>query len=257
MPILPARRIGILFTPMAFSRPRRPDDAAPERAPRPLAPGTVTRLTAQEKNADRVSVYLDGAFAFGVHQDLVLEYGLHRGRVLDVDEQQAIADADARLGARSTALAYLSYRARSRREVAGKLAERGTPGAVAEETLAWLEERGYLDDAAYAEQYAQSRSRAHGYGPERVRMELLRRGVDRETAEAAVRGAFEAEETLETARTHAHKRWPALLREPDARKRRRKLFDFLVRRGFSFDVAGRVVAEVVEGGDDPEGDDGA
>ncbi len=229
---------------------RRPPPTPPGDTERPRAPGTVTRLVAQQHDADRVSVFLDGAFAFGVHRDLVLEHGLRKGLALDVAAQEAILDADGILRARSAALGFLSSRARTRREVADRLRSDDLPDSVIEDTLEWLGQRGYLDDAAYAAQYAESRRRAQGLGPSRIRQELRRRGVDADEAGEAVASAFDDPEALlDDAITAARKRLPALLREPDVRKRQRKLYDFLARRGYDGDTARQVIAAVLTGAD--------
>lgn len=219
-----------------FAR-KRPSEAP---APPPSAPGTVTRLVLQQRDPERVSVYLDGAFAFGLHRDLVLEFGLKKGLLLDVEAQRRLREADGRMRARQTALAFLSHRARTRREVADRLRRDDHPPELIEDVTAWLEQRGLLDDAAYARQYAESRQRSQGYGPARVRQELARRGVARDAAEEAVSDAFDPDDVATAAREQADKRLPQIAREPDRQKRRRKLFDFLVRRGFPFDVASEV-----------------
>ncbi|MBE2185413.1 MAG: RecX family transcriptional regulator [Rhodothermales bacterium] len=234
-----------------FARKR----SASSETPRTLAPGTVTRLVAQQHDAERVSVYLDDAFAFGVHRDLVLEHGLRKGLMLDVAAQDALVAADRRLRARSTALGFLAHRARTRREVADRLRRDDHPDDVIDEVLVWLDERSLLDDAAYAKQYAESRQRSQGYGPARVRQELARRGVAKADAEEAVSETFDPDDVAAMAREQAEKRLPQVLREPDRQKRRRKLFDFLVRRGFPYDVAGETTEAVLREADAADSED--
>ena len=212
-----------------------------ERSQRPLAPGAVTRLVAQQKNPNRVSVFIDGAFAFGVHVDLVVEFGLHKGKGLDVEAQEEIIAADRVRAARETAMGYLGYGARTEREVRQKLIRSGFDDNVAEDTVARLRELGYLDDAAYARSYAQARFRNRGYGPGRLRSDLMRRGIAAALIDAVLDDLTEQEDMLEAARRHAEKRWPRLAAEPDARKRRKKLSDYLVRRGFSYDIARSII----------------
>ncbi|MCH8961348.1 MAG: RecX family transcriptional regulator [Bacteroidetes bacterium] len=210
---------------------------------RPVQPGTVTRLAGQQKNPQRVSVFIDEAFAFGVHGDLVVEFGLYKGQALSVEEQQRIVEADRERAARVVALDYLGYRARTEHEVRQKLARSGFDEAVAERTVARLRERGYLDDEAYARSYVQARFRNRGYGPGRLRSDLHRRGVARGLIDAVLEALVDQEDMLEAARRHAEKRWPRLAAEADAFKRRKKLSEYLVRRGFSYDTARRVVEE--------------
>lgn len=216
-------------------------------APRPLAAGTVTRLAAQQRKKDRVSVFIDGAFAFGVHVDLVVEFGLHKGQALTVDAQQRLIDADRRRTARTLALDYLSRRPRTAYEVRQKLRRSDFDETVIDETVARLHDLGYLDDAAYAQAYVAARFRNKGYGPQRLRADLQRRGVASPLIDAALEAALDPDDLLEAARMHARKRWTRLAGEPDPRKRRKKLNDYLLRRGFSYDVIRCVVEELAGG----------
>lgn len=213
---------------------------------RPLRAGAVTRLVAQQKNPNRVSVFIDGAFAFGVHVDLVVEFGLHKGQALDVAAQQQMVAADRVRAAREVAMNYLGYRARTAHEVQQKLLRIGFDADVAEDTVARLRDLGYLDDAAYARHYVEARFRNRGYGPSRLRGDLRRRGINAALIDTVLDEMVDQDELLEAARRHAAKRWPRLAAEPDAYKRRKKMADYLVRRGFSYEVAGRVIDELEE-----------
>ncbi len=227
---------------MRNNRYRDAEAAEDDAPPRPREAGTVTRLVAQKKNALRVSVFLDEVYAFGLYQDVLVQHGLRKGQHLSVPQQEAMLADDARFQARSVALGYLSHRARTRAEVQRRLAQAGTPDTIAEETLDWLTGRGYLDDAAYARQYAESRMRGSGYGPQRIKHELARRGVARSEVEAALLETVGDAEVRQAAQEQAEARWKTLAREPDPYKRRRKLSDFLARRGYSYDV----ISEVIE-----------
>ncbi len=212
-----------------------------------LAAGKITSLTVQHNNAERVSVFIDGAFAFGAHLDVVAEFGLRVGIVLTEEERERIEEADALAAAKSIALGYLAHRARTEREIRTRLARSGFSGAVVDRVLARLFELGYVDDAAYARSFASGRFRNRGYGPARIRGDLLRKGVDRTLADETLGEVLEPEETLAAARAQAEKRWARLASEADPQKRRRKLADFLARRGFSGDTVRRVVEEIVRG----------
>ncbi len=214
-------------------RPRKLDESPPD-----LRDGTITRLVAQRKDPDRVSVYVDDEFAFGCHQNVVLANGLRKGVVVTIKDQQTALDADAIYRAKGQALKYLSSRPRTEKEIERRLFEVGFDDSVSADTTDWLRENGYVDDADYAEQYAKSRMSASGYGPQRVERELMKRGIDRKLAENAVQDAYPDDEVEGAAMAQAEKRALSLMRsESDARKRRKKLMDFLVRRGFSYETA--------------------
>lgn len=218
-------------------------------APRDLRPGTITRLARQKRDAERVSVFIDDAFAFGLALDLAVKAGLRKGRTLSVEEQQALLDDEERLKAKSVALDYIAYKARTEHEVRQKLRKKGFPEHVADEAVARVRELGYLDDADYARAYARGRMSGRGHGPHRIRADLRRRGVARSTIDAVLEELVEPDDLRETALRHGRKRWRRLQREDDPYKRRQKLAGYLQRRGFDFDLI-REVTEVLEAEDE-------
>ena len=230
-------------------RPHRPDTDESTEPARDLRPGTITRLARQKRDAERVSVFIDGAFAFGLALDLAVQAGLRKGRTLTVEEQQALLDDEERLKARTVALDYIAYQARTEREVRQKLQRKGFSEPVADEAVARMRELGYLDDADYARAYARGRLGGRGHGPHRIRADLLRRGVARPTIDAVLDDLVEHDDLRETALRHGRKRWRRLQREDDPYKRRKKLADFLQRRGYDFDLI-REVTETLEAEDE-------
>ena len=209
--------------------------------------GTITRLAVQQQQPTRVSVFLDGVFAFGVSQDLVRAWGLRVGRTLSLEEQAHIAAAERFLAAQATALQYLAARPRTAHEVQQKLHRSGVPEEVVDEVMARLHTQGALDDAAYTHAYLTSRLGSRGYGPQRLRRELHQRGISRTLVEEAVQQDLTVEDVLAAARAQAAKRWPRLARETNLAKRRQKLFAFLRRRGFPSATAQQVITELTQG----------
>lgn len=223
--------------------PAHSEPDAPDVSSSPSEARTITKLTAQKNDTSRASVFLGGDFAFGVHQDLVLKHGLHKGKRLSLEEQHAIEEEDAVMRAKAKAMRYVARRARTVTEVRRKLREKDHDEPAIEAAVARLKELGYLDDAAYAQEYVESRFRSKGYGPVRLRRELKQRGVGRHQIEDAMTCLDEGD-VLEAARRHARKRWPRLSGEEDPRRRRQKLAGYLRRRGFSYDLIHRVIDEV-------------
>lgn len=198
--------------------------------------GTITRLDPQTHNDDRVSVFLDGDFAFGVHQDLVVKHGLRVGETLTGAEREEIEAEDQYVRAKQSALDYLAYKPRTEQEVRRKLKKREVPRPIVEDVIARLYELEYLDDESYAHDYAHNRFSSKKYGPLRIRRELVERGIDRHVAEAAVDELFAEENAQAAAREHAKKRWPRLDKDEDLRRRKQKMYRYLRRRGFSTDT---------------------
>jgi regulatory protein len=210
-----------------------------------LRAGTVTALETQQNDPERVSVFIDGQYAFGLAWDLAVQAGLRKGQHLSQQQQQALLEEEQRLRARRVALDYIAYRARTAEEVRRKLARKGFPEDAVEAAVARMAGLGYLDDEAYARTYVRSKLSGRGYGPERLRADLRRRGVAPAVVEAALAEMVEPDDLRETALQQGRQRWQRLASEADPAKRRKKLSDFLARRGYGFDLI-REVAEVLE-----------
>ena len=208
--------------------------------------GTITALTVQQHQPTHVSVFLDGAFAFGVSQELVRQWDLWVGRQLSVEDQAHLRAAEQLLTAQATALQYLAARPRTAHEVRQKLRRSGVPDQIMDQVITHLQHRGVLDDTAYAHAYLTSRLASRGYGPQRLRQELQQRGIGRALVEDAVQQDLAVGDVLAAARTQAARRWPRLARETDRAKRRQKLWAFLRRRGFPAAIVQQVLTEMAE-----------
>jgi len=208
--------------------------------------GTITALTVRQHEPTRVSVFLDGAFAFGVSQELVRQWDLWVGRQLSVEDQAHLRAAEQLLTAQATALQYLAARPRTAHEVRQKLRRGGVPDQIVDQVITRLQNRGVLDDTAYTHAYLTSRLAGRGYGPQRLRQELQQRGIGRALVEDAMQQDLAVGDVLAAARAQAARRWPRLARETDRAKRRQKLWAFLRRRGFPAAIVQQVLTEMAE-----------
>jgi regulatory protein len=183
-------------------------------------------FTAEFSNGDR----------FQVNVALIADYSLYTGRLLDEAAFEALKKAAGLYAAKKRALRILGRRQMSRREIIGRLVDKGESLEVAEQTADWLTQIGALNDNEYAasivRHYAQ-----RGYGEKRIRDELYRRGIDRELWEEALGALPEAEDGAYAYLVSKLKGRPL---EEDDRKRLaeiKRLTDALCRRGFSWDNA--------------------
>lgn len=210
-----------------------------------IMPGSITALKAQVKTPGRVSVFIDDRFAFGVNRDVVLEFGLKKGLELSAEEQRRILERESELRARSTALNFISYRSRTEEEIRRRLARSDYRDEVIDDVVETLKTSGLIDDQAFAVNFAEGRFKTGGYGPRRVHYDLRRKGVGRAAADRAVEEVFsEDDDVISTARDLGSRRWEQLAREEDERKRRKKVYDYLVRRGFPHSMVRNVIDEL-------------
>ena len=154
-------------------------------------------------------------------------------------DHEADPPADPVSAARTVCLNLLTTRARTRAELAGELERRGFDDEVAATVLDRLVEVRLLDDAAFAEQWVDSRHRHRGLGRQALSQELRRKGVESETADEAVAGLDAATERAK-ARELVRRRLPSLDRvDPPVAARR--LVGMLARKGYGAGLAYDVV----------------
>ncbi len=132
-------------------------------------------------------------------------------------------------------LRLLAYRPRSRQEVRQRLSGRFSTHVVLQ-VLTLLEEQGYLDDVAFARAWRESREAHRPRSATLIRRELQQRGVAREVSEDAVSGLDEEDSAYQA----GHHRLRAL-QGLDYVTFRRRLGDYLRRRGFPSDMVRRTV----------------
>ena len=130
--------------------------------------------------------------------------------------------------AKERALAMLDRRDYSRAELLKKLREKGEDAAEAEAAVERLVELGFVDDARYAPLVVR-RCAAKGYGPQRVRQELLRRGIPRELWDEAM-----AQMPVQDDAVDRLLRSRLKSAHPD-RAELKRASDYLLRKGYGWD----------------------
>ncbi len=207
--------------------------------------GTITDLTEQVHHRGRVNVYLDGHFAFGVSAELAVTAGLQPGRVLSAPDVAQLLRADALHTAREAALRFLGYRPRSEAEVRAYLERRkGYPPDVVAEAVEWLRERGYIDDAAFAQFWVANRMAFRPRGRRLLRAELRGKGVARETVEAALEPLDREGEALIEQAARMQLRRLTLDDKADFQRFRAKMIASLARRGFDYEEITAIVRQL-------------
>jgi len=205
----------------------------------------ITSIETQAKRKDRFSVFLDGEFAFGLSEGVLLESGVAKGDMLSEERIQEILHLEERRQAKEKAMRLLAVRARSAKEIADRLRLAKYSQAITDWTIAELLRLKLLDDAEFAVQYARSRLSTRPVGEYLLRRELKQKGIPEEEIEKAITTAFAASSEVELARELAAKRKRAC-GNIDRMKAKQRVSDFLLRRGFGWNI----VAEILENWDE-------
>lgn len=192
--------------------------------------GTITALRIQTKNRDRVNVYLDGHFAFGL--PAIVAARLKLGQLLSDAEIEALNEQGTLESLYDQALHYLSHRPRSQAEMAHYLQRRGASEEQREAVIERLKRAGWLDDRAFAQFWIENREQFRPRGPRALAHELRRKGVENQVIEQEVGVVDEADSAYRAASQKARQ-----FRHLDRGAFHRKVVEYLVRRGFDYEVA--------------------
>ena len=207
----------------------------------------ITALEPQ-KRPGRLNVFVDGQFVIGVGETVAADLGLRVGREITPDKLREVAGAEEVHKATEAALVLLEVRARARREIETRLAQKGYDEGVVTQVMERLTRLGLLDDAQFAAQWVEAKTRVGGSRPvgrRRLSSELFGKGVAKDQIAEAV-GKVTNDDELVLARAAAGKRVRVVPTDRDAlQAERRKLMGFLQRRGFGWETVKQVTREAL------------
>ena len=198
----------------------------------------ITAIEPQQKNPQRVNVYLDGEFAFGLAR--ITAGWLKVGQELSAEKIAALQAEDENEMAYQKALHFISYRPRSSAEVHQNLTKRGIPEALVEQTVNRLQRAGLVNDQEFARAWVENRNTFQPRSKSALRMELRRKGLSDEIVQSVLDEQVDEEAmAFEAARKYGRRlaglEWPEF---------RQKLSGFLARRGFSYTTLSPVISVV-------------
>ncbi len=199
----------------------------------------ITALKQQKRDNERVNVYLNGEFAFGLEK--IVAAWLQVGQELSEEKIAELQAKDEVETAFQRALNFLSYRPRTEKEVRANLKRNNVEEGVADEVVQRLRRGGLLDDVQFANLWVENRSEFRPRGRQALRAELRQKGLGDETIEVALSNLNEEELALRAAQKQARKL--EALEWPDFRKR---LGSFLARRGFGYEIITETLKRVWE-----------
>ncbi len=214
----------------------------------------ITKIEPQKNNPGRRNIYADGEFVLGVNDETLLRAGLRVGDVVTEDDLDELRDRESYANAKNAAMRYLSFRPRTEREIRNKLRETEHAERHIETVVEDLKRAGLIDDRAFARMYIRDTRAARPAGPILLKQKMILLGINKEIIEDALRETM-ADVSQEDEATEIAKKFLAQSgksgRKVDQEKLRSRLTGLLARRGFSWDVIGKVVQKALQLDDKP------
>lgn len=200
----------------------------------------ITAIKAQKKNHDRVSIFLDGEYGFGLSR--IVAAWLHIGQSLDEKKIESLLSSDASEVAYSKALRLLDRKPRTAKEISSKLVEGGFTADQSEMVLQRLQDSGLIADEKYARQWVENRNQMHPRSRKLIAIELKQKGIANEVIDQVLEDSSSDEELA----MQAAVRYARRIQSEDRLEFRKRLSAFLARRGFNYGTIVPVVQQVWE-----------
>jgi regulatory protein len=191
----------------------------------------ITGLSGSQGHSKSISLFLDDKFAFKLEAEIVLKEGLQVGQELSLEQIEALKKNNQYQKCRDTALKYLDYRPRSEYEMNQRLIKRGFTDNDIKAVLDSLKKQGFLDDSSFARFWKDNRQSFNPRSRRLTEIELRQKGVSREIIEQEVSTIDDSENAYRAAASRARN-----LIAADYQGFRRRLGEYLKRRGFGYNV---------------------
>lgn len=206
---------------------------------------SITKLKIQ-RNKQRVNLYLDGKFAFGLSLDKVIKKGLAVGQNLTQQQIEKLFFSGQLEKLYHKTLNFLSYRPRSEKEVKDYLKKhlpQELRKKVEDKILTKLKKQKLIDDYKFSLWWIEQRLTFRPKGKRLLKSELFKKGISREIIDETL--STIDEQKLKNLAKEMLKKKIKRSKNISKLELKKKLFSYLARRGFDFDVIKNVIDETL------------
>jgi len=143
----------------------------------------ITNIEQAKKREERVNIYLDDNFWVGLDKNQLIQFGLHKGKIITEDDKRFIEEESMFYKLLERVINYTLIRPRSKFEIFQYLTlKKDVDELTANKVIERVESKGFLSDDKFAEWYIQTRT-SHGFhGKNKIAAELAKKGVDKSIA---------------------------------------------------------------------------
>ncbi|MFC2051202.1 regulatory protein RecX [Chloroflexota bacterium] len=196
----------------------------------------ITALRARNGRGKRIDIFLDGKPAFSLEAEVAAKEGLQVEQTLSADEINTLTKSDYFQRCLNAAVHYLSYRPRSESELRERLSRRGFDRDTQEAAITRLKDQGLVDDMAFAQFWKDNRESFSPRSRWLTKLELRRKGLADGIIDQVVATIDDDDSAYRVALNKVRS-----LPRSDYQGFRRRLGEYLRRRGFSYGVINHTV----------------
>lgn len=203
----------------------------------------ITKIEYQKKNKNRVNIYLDDSFAFGIDLNIMIKYSLSKNMELSETFIDEILKSEEEINVYNYALSVLFRASKSEKQLRAKLHEKGYDEQFIDSAIIKLKQKKYIDDENYSEILINNKINVSKYGKRRIRDTLYQKGISSEIINEKLSFITEEDE-LERALSLGSKKLKTI--KDDDKRKIIKLSNHLVNKGFEFSTVKKAVAALLK-----------
>jgi regulatory protein len=205
----------------------------------------VVGLKRKKRTKEWYLIYLSDGREILSYIDFIIKFNIKTGKNLTEEKIQEIKSSSNLLLAKEIAYKFLSYKPRTQKEVEERLRLKGFSDDIISKVIDDIKRYGFINDLEYARNFLLNRLRSKTFGKIALKQILLSKGIPNETIEQvlAERETLinEFEIALELAEKKLKQIKSSKKKKKDKNEQKRKIYEFLARRGFTWDTISRVV----------------
>jgi regulatory protein len=202
----------------------------------------ITKIETQQKNEDRVNIYLNEQFFMGIYKELVFTLNLKKGMEIDEDVLKGMLHDEMYIKAKNKALTILSKAPQSEKNIINKLSNDFDEDII-EEVLVFLRKYNFVNDEDLAQRITNTNLKVNKCGKNRIKQNLYNKGIDRNTIDSVV-SDIDGDVEFENAMYLAKKRYERVKNE-DRNKIYQKISQHLAYKGFDYGIIKRVLNKLL------------
>lgn len=165
------------------------------------------------------------------------------GKELSDQEIEKIISEDQTIRGKEYLLRLLSRRIYSRYEILKKLKNKGYTENIVSNLVLWLENKNYINDELFAEMWAQFRLQNKPIGSYKLNQELRLKGIKQDIIKKIIDKTYNEIDELTVARNIIRDKIVSA-KIKNIRIDPKKIYNFLLRRGFSGEVSRNIYHEL-------------
>jgi regulatory protein len=194
---------------------------------------------------NQVEILFDDDQKISLAYEVFLKNQLKPNQEVSKEFQSILLAEDQRYQVKQSALNYLSRRHHAKNEIRVKLKQKKFGSELIEQTLNDLEQNNYLDDKIFAQIFTDEKVKAKNWGRNKIKSELIKRGVTSKIISDVIEEKFSGEEEIDVGLELARKKLKKLTnRKIDQKKIETSIYSFLFSRGYDYDLCKQIFAKL-------------